>query len=440
MQTKNHTQVDSLPALSLCMLRVSIADMISLNVRTKGSKNLECPECLYQSIPMRSATLMATIPVGSFAVSIPGIHQSMQGYAILKTPTANADGFVIIYIRRPNGRYEAARVLYQNTSFEIAEFVSLARQWVKQHHGSLQAKPGCFAYFAPSKAEWGCIQRDSGYIAGDHSRMPSEITPELHKRVKENDGSRVLARIPVFMGENQSAGESLNVFARVEITLEADPGPQSIWISFVEYLQSRILHSRLPDAIVPDFREWLSHFTEESGFEYWIFQSGMLLGDCAEWWGDGCRRRTEHEGIDFARGFRAGAGSLGIEDGVPVRAIANGEVAAILDDFIGNTVVMRYSAMERSNGDVFYTFLSHIQPLVAKQDRVAKGQIVGRIGKSTSTIAPLHLHLTGAWIPNSIAPNEVSLDCIHPAFAPVSLADFLPLLRNNPLCHFDVSA
>jgi murein DD-endopeptidase MepM/ murein hydrolase activator NlpD len=125
---------------------------------------------------------------------------------------------------------------------------------------------------------------------------------------------------------------------------------------------------------------------------------------------------------------------------VPIRAIANGEVAAIVDDFIGNTVVIRHGAMVRSNGDVFYTFLSHIMPLAAKHEVVAKGQLIGRIGKSTRTTAPLHLHLTGAWIPGSIAPNEVSLDCIHPAFAPVSLADFLPLLRNNPLCRFDASA
>jgi len=55
-----------------CMLRVSIADMILLNVRTKGLKHSELPTALYQGMPEMAMTLIATIPSGTFAVSIPG--------------------------------------------------------------------------------------------------------------------------------------------------------------------------------------------------------------------------------------------------------------------------------------------------------------------------------------------------------------------------------
>jgi hypothetical protein len=439
MQTQNPTSAHSLSACSLGILRVSIADMISLNVRTRGSRTPELPKCLYQRFPIKAAALLATFPCGPFAVSIPGERRSVRGYPIFKAPVEGADGFVIIYRRAPDGRYEAAGVQYQGSVLEVGEFVRVARQWVSRHEGSLKAKSGCYAYFAPSREEWGCIQRDSGYTAWDSSAMPAEITPELRMSLQMPESSGIFARIPVFVGENQSADHTLAVFAQVEMTMDADPGPQSAWIGFEEYRRTRTLRAALPDSIMPDFQEWLRHLTEESGFEYWIFQSGMLLGDCAEWWGDGCQRRTEHEGIDFASGFRTGTGCIPIEGGIPIRSISDGAVVAILDDFIAKTVVLRHSVLVRSNGDVFYTFISHIQPVVAKTECVVRGHVVGRVGKSTNASAPMHLHLTGAWIPSAIAPNEITLDHIHPAFAPVSLADFLPLMRNSPLCRFEKS-
>jgi hypothetical protein len=54
--------------LPLSTLRISIADMIALRVRANSP---EVPEFLYQALPMTAMSIMATIPRGEFAVSIP---------------------------------------------------------------------------------------------------------------------------------------------------------------------------------------------------------------------------------------------------------------------------------------------------------------------------------------------------------------------------------
>ena len=113
--------------------------------------------------------------------------------------------------------------------------------------------------------------------------------------------------------------------------------------------------------------------------------------------------------------------------------MVEGEVVAILDDFIGKTVVVRHPGIMSPDGDVFHTLLSHIQPQVRLLDTVTRDRILGRVGKSTNAGAPAHLHLTGAWIPNTIHPNEIRMDHIHPAFSPIVLTDFQSLMHDNPL-------
>ena len=416
------------------VLRVSMQDMVFLNVRTRGLKKLELPGALYHCMPMRAMAMMSTIPYSAGVVSIPGRRGGNAGYPILSSPPLSFEGFVIEYERRANGRYEADCVRYQASLFEIAEFVEIARQWVEQNTGSPKAIPGRYAYFAPSRDEWGVIQRDSGYTAWDPSWMPSGMAQELRDLLRCKDSSGIVARIPVYRGGKQSPDDVLPAFSRVEMTFDADPGPEGVWIGFEQYRTMRVARSRLPDSIVTDFGEWLVRLTEESGFKCWIFHPGMLFGDHVEWWGAGCRRRTEHEGIDFAKGQLNGGGTGYISEGLPVRSIADGEVAAILDDFLGKTIVVCHSGLTRANGDVFHTFLSHVGTPVCELGSVLKGQILGRMGQSPNDSVPPHLHLTGAWLPAFIAPDEISLDTIHPAYAPVSLANFRSVLLNNSLC------
>lgn len=424
----------SRPVSSHCTLRISISDMVSLKVRTKGLRDPAPPDLLYQVLPEKAMPLMATLPCGDFAVSIPGVSRGACGYPILKSAPFPAKGFVIVYKRGPNGRYEADQVRYAGAVYALADFIPIAKLWVHRNYGGLKPASGRYAYMTPSIDEWGVFLRDNGYTALDPSAMQADISPEILSGLTTQHSSGVLARIPVFTGENVFSGEPAPVFAQVEVG--AGPGFPNVWSRFNEYKKERMRRSQLPDAILSVFGEWLSRLTEESGFDYWIVRPGMLFGDCVEWWSDGCRRLTEHEGVDFAEGFRTGEGMCRIADGVPARSVAEGEVVAVLDDFIAKTVVVRHRAITRVDDEVFHTFLSHIRPEPGLSQYAAKGQIVGRVGKSTNAAAPSHLHLTGVWLPENIPPEEIGLHWIHPGCSRASLANFNPVLRMSPLCRF----
>ncbi len=413
------------PELPLATLRISIADMVSLHVRTRGYENPSTPDILYQGLPTIAMSLMATIPRGLFAVSIPHQRDSLIGYSITRLQPSDIDGFTIKYARHQNGRYEAVDVLFQGSTYGIAEFHDIACRWVEKHAGRFKIIQDRFAYFVPDRRMWGVILRDSGYTALDPSKTPVDIISALQERDKSSIGGELVARIQVWCGNKQTSETLLPVFARVELTLDSNPGPGSSWIPFVEYQNARLLRSRLPASIIADFRDWLKLITAESGFEYWIFRPGMLFGDHIEWWGDRNRRRTEHEGLDFVEGVRPGAALCGIPEGTPVRAMADGEVVSVLDDFLNKTLVVRHPDATNGSGDVFYTFSSHIQPEAELTGcPVVKGQLLGRVAKSKDSSAPAHLHLTGVWIPQHMPPGEIRLDHIDPAFTPVVLVNF----------------
>jgi murein DD-endopeptidase MepM/ murein hydrolase activator NlpD len=437
MPKRNGINDRTLAGSPLSTLRISIADMISLNVRTRGTQNAQLPETLYQSMPLSGLSLMATLPHGPFEVSIPGENSLSRGYPIGRELLPFADGYVIVYSRKLNGRYVAEAVKYQNKEYRIGEFIAIACQWIEQNAGNLKAMPDRYVYAVPSREEWGVVLRDSGFTVWVPSRMSSENWADLRAKRQAPQSSAVLVRIPVYSGNKQSPEECIPVFAQVEVALDPDSGPQSAWTSFAGYRERRERRARLPESMSSDFSEWLNLLTEESGFKYWIFDRGMLFGDCIEWWGECSRRRTVHEGIDFAKGFRPDSGISSIPEDVPVRSIAEGEVTAIFDDYIGKTVVVRHPSITRPNGDVFHTLLSHIQPLIATMGSITKNQVIGRVGKLTNVRVPSHLHLTGAWFPKHLARNEITIDHIHPAFDPVALVNFKDLMLDNPRCRWD---
>jgi hypothetical protein len=172
----------------------------------------------------------------------------------------------------------------------------------------------------------------------------------------------------------------------------------------------------------------MQRLTLESGFESWNFHRGMFFGDHAEWWGDGNRRRTLHEGIDFAEGYQPDLTRRSIPEGTPVRALADGEIVAILDDYLNKTVVVSHQKIRNGEGDSFFTFYSHIHPAGNTLRPVAQGQELGHVATSRNVGAPAHLHLTGAWIPESIHASAITMDMINAAFMPIVLINFNSLL------------
>jgi murein DD-endopeptidase MepM/ murein hydrolase activator NlpD len=260
--------------------------------------------------------------------------------------------------------------------------------------------------------------------------MVFEITPDIIEHRKGPSGSGIIVRVPLQTGSRLAAGTPVPAFEQVELTLDPLPNSDSRWIGFHEFQQTRALQSRPPDAIVPFFREWLRRLSAECGFDSWVFRRGMFFDDHIEWWGDRNRRRALHEGIDFAEGRRPGGSVEALAEGVPVRALSDGATVAFLDDFLNKTVVIRHAGIRNEDGDVFHTLLSHIHPEIETAGPVARGQIIGSVAKSRQVGAPAHLHLTGAWIPESIPAEEISMDQINPAFVPIILVNFNSLIRS----------
>jgi hypothetical protein len=294
---------------------------------------------------------------------------------------------------------------------------------VDEHLSGLKPIHDRYACFALNKEEWSFVLRDNGYAAWDPMQCPSNMAEILPNMVP--------VRIPVYGGNAVSPGECFPVFSPVEVAIDPNTGLQGEWISFNAYQGLRAARSILPAAVAPDLMEWLASLAKECGFESWIFRPGMLFGDPVEWWGECNRRRTVHEGIDFAEGLHPIEGKRAVSEGTPVRSIAEGEVAAIVDDFIGKTVITRHSAIKQANGDVFYTFLSHLQLEFAGLGPIAKGHILGRIGKPASARVSPHLHLTGAWVPDGLRIQEIGLDAIHPGFVPVALVNLNEVVGNQ---------
>jgi hypothetical protein len=331
---------------------------------------------------------------------------------------------MVIYALRPNRLYEAIEVLFDGKRFGIEGFRKLAGRRLKDQAGALRSVPGRYLYFAPTIELWGVILGDHGYAVVDPEKIPPEVTPEVREIREGAVASGIIARIPSYSPEKLAAGSLLPVFSQVELTVEPRPGPQSRWIRFEEYQQDQMTRSQPPAVIIQDFLEWLHRLAAESGFRFWSFRPGMLFGDPVEWWGDGNLRRSPHEGLDFAEGQQPGGGIQAMPEGSPVRAMAEGEVIAVLNDFLGKTVVVRHPSVSRPDGTVFCTLYSHILPEAGSSRAVVKGQLLGKVIKATTATAPAHLHLTGAWIPQALIPDGLTMERINPAFAPISLVKF----------------
>ena len=413
-------------------LRISTADMAALKVRIRGCHRPRPPEFFYQSLPPEASALLAAIPCGGFAVSIPGENSWRAGWPFSAAAPEFTAGPVVVYQLQPDCRYTAVAVIENGHNYTLEEFIEIAGRRTRNRSGNLVKIPGRYVYAAPDKEEWGSVLRDDGYVALNPEKTPGfHLTPVLPPDKAERYGHDIQIRAPLYSGDKLSALNPLPAFSRVEI-LKSN-GRESRWLDFEEYQRARASLAVVPGEIAAGFMEWLSRLTDESGFEKWRFRPGMAFGERTEWWGPRGRRRTVHEGLDFVEGFSKGKASL-IPEGVPVRALASGEVAATLDDFMGKTVVVRHPSLTLPGGGIFHTLLSHIQTEETPHF-VEKGEVLGKVGRRAGIRIRPHLHLTGAWFPAGFPFAEAGIDTImHPGFTPAILADFNSLIETNPLC------
>jgi hypothetical protein len=413
---------------SRCTIRVSIVDMIALGIRTQGAGKPQRPEFLYQVLPPDALTLFATLPRRKCAVSIPYHSNSGCGYVITKSLPTGRKGFVLVYALKANRRYEAVKAVFQDKSYDIEEFHEYASRWTRMHVGIMHRIPEKFFYFAPFREQWNVIRRDHGYMPVDPSYFSADLSAEILEKRQRIRASGVIVRIPVLACEEKGTGPS-PFFAKVELTFDAHPDIQTRWTSFEEYVRIKVRESAPPNRIAEKFPEWLNRLKEESGFVSWVFRSGKLFGSRKEWWGDRNRRFAEHEGIDFAEGRNSGGKLIPIPEGTPVRAIEDGEIAAVLNDFLGKTVLVRHPQIVNRQGSILYTQYSHILPVDASASAVSKGQVLGRVGRMTQSKAPMHFHFAVAWVPQILPASELTLSHLHPAYTPITLINLNRLLE-----------
>ena len=418
------------------VLRIAVTDMAALKVRIRSRQRPDPPKFFYQQLPPENVTLLATLPHGSHAVSIPH-EDSWRGGPAFGTICPET-GLVVIYRLQENCRYEASAVRDRGQEYSLEEFIAIAKRRVREQFGNLLQIPGQYAYATPDKDEWGSILRDDGYVALNPDRL--SLMPCPIPDTAERHGHIIQVRAPLYAGDRWTEKKPLAILSRVEISKDmAFAGSvNGAWLSFEEYRQRREVQATVPHEIEDGFKKWMERFTRESGFEDWRFRPGMGFGEATEWWGPRGRRRTVHEGLDFVEGFHGDKVSL-IPEGTPARALAAGEVVAVLDDFMGKTVVVRHASLgqpgKRNDGRVFHTLLSHIQSEEPLPVLVSEGDLLGRVGKRAGVRLRPHLHLTGAWIPADFPFAAVGIDIlIHPGFTPTVLVDINCLIEENPLC------
>jgi hypothetical protein len=152
------------------------------------------------------------------------------------------------------------------------------------------------------------------------------------------------------------------------------------------------------------------------GFKEWIFHPAMLFGSLDKWWGDFGKRQMPHEGLDLCL-YRTAEGSINyLNGGIKIPVIFTGQVVRVSADFMGESVFVNHSAYD-SNGSRLYTIYGHIKPgsHIRLGETLNEGAIIGVIAdtENSKKAIPPHLHVSVAWIPDTIPVPELGWQTIN---------------------------
>ncbi len=154
---------------------------------------------------------------------------------------------------------------------------------------------------------------------------------------------------------------------------------------------------------------------DEVGFRQWVFRPGMLVGSVEAWWGEGGVRVRPHEGLDVCY-YRDTHGRVhGLNGAIRVPVMYDGDVAAIMNDFLGRSVFVRH-AIHDSEGWRLYTIYGHTALCdgVRVGRTLEEGEVFATIAEPLGgkTGAPAHLHLSVAWVPQSVSGETLDWETI----------------------------
>jgi len=129
-------------------------------------------------------------------------------------------------------------------------------------------------------------------------------------------------------------------------------------------------------------------------FGQWLFHPGMLFETRRKWWSGAGLRGTAHEGIDFCSVLTAEGTvcRIGPEDRFP--AILPGRVALVLDDLLGQTLVLEHPEAP-GDGWPLASLYAHARPVDAVQPGclLQAGDPVVTVPPPKRSINGMHAHL-----------------------------------------------
>jgi hypothetical protein len=87
-----------------------------------------------------------------------------------------------------------------------------------------------------------------------------------------------------------------------------------------------------------------------------------------------------------------------------------GQVVKVDDDFLGESVFISHGTYD-SNGSQLHTVYGHIKHgiHIHPGENLSEGDIIGVIAdaRKSGGVIPSHLHVSIAWIPNTVHPQEL---------------------------------
>jgi hypothetical protein len=137
------------------------------------------------------------------------------------------------------------------------------------------------------------------------------------------------------------------------------------------------------------------------GFERFLLLPGMEFGARQQWWGAGGLRPFLHEGVDLCLFRTRDDRFCRVDDTIQVPLSHPGEVAGVITDFLGKTVIVRHEPGPVRNEEAFFSFYGHVKPAddLAAGDVIKAGDVFATIAKVETDKSPIppHLHVSAAW-------------------------------------------
>jgi hypothetical protein len=149
---------------------------------------------------------------------------------------------------------------------------------------------------------------------------------------------------------------------------------------------------------------------EKGGFKGWVFCPGMLFNSTDKWWGDQGKRDALHEGLDLCLYKDRDDTILRLGEKTKVPVIYDGIVVGIIDDFLGESVIIEHLISDGRNNRLC-TIYGHTIPkdnlYVGKV--VKQGDVIATLADSSTfkiKIFP-HLHISLGWTSKEISYDRL---------------------------------